>query len=94
LSIAATAGSAAAVAATPYAAWIGAGGAAVGSAYLLNALRKSPSARKGLGSMLVGLNKAIKTAEGPLLEQLKADRLVLIAMIEETKDNEQKNTQE
>lgn len=94
LSIAATAGSAAAVAATPYAAWIGAGGAAVGSAYLLNALRKSPSARKGLGSILVGLNKAIKTAEGPLLEQLKADRLVLIAMIEETKNNEQQDTKE
>jgi len=94
LSIAATAGSAAAVAASPWASWISSGGAVVGSAYLLNALRKSPSARKGLGSILVGLNKAIKTAEGPLLEQLKADRLVLIAMIQEAEESEKQDNRE
>ena len=40
---------------------------------------------------LTGLNKAIKTAEGALLKQLKADRLAVIAYMQDAREETEEN---
>jgi hypothetical protein len=44
-----------------------------------------------LGVTLTGLNKAIKTAEGALLKQLKADRLAVIAYMQDAREETEEN---
>jgi hypothetical protein len=64
-----------------------AGGAAVaGSMYALRAAQRSGALKQTLGVTLTGLNKAIKTSEGALLKQLKADRLAVIAYMQDARE--------
>jgi hypothetical protein len=64
-----------------------AGGAAVaGSMYALRAAQKSGTLKQTLGLTLTGLNKAIKKADGALLKQLKADRLAVIAYMQDVRE--------
>ena len=69
-----------------------AGGAAVaGSMYALRAAQRSGTLKQTLGVTLTGLNKAIKTAEGALLKQLKADRLAVIAYMQDAREETEEN---
>ena len=52
---------------------------------------KGPSAKKGLGVLLGQVSKAIKMSKSKeMIEQLKADRLVIISLLEQPQDEEQR----
>jgi len=54
--------------------------------YALRAAQKSGTLKQTLGLTLTGLNKAIKKADGALLKQLKADRLAVIAYMQDVRE--------
>ena len=59
--------------------------------YALRAAQRSGTLKQTLGVTLTGLNKAIKTAEGALLKQLKADRLAVIAYMQDAREETEEN---
>ncbi len=64
-----------------------AGGAAVaGGMYVLRSAQRSGTLKQVLGVGLTNLNKAIKKADGALLKQLKADRLAVIAYMQDVRE--------
>jgi hypothetical protein len=69
--------------------YIAGGGAVVGTMYALRAAQRSGTLKQALGATLTNLNKAIKTADGALLKQLKADRLAIIAFMQDVREEEE-----
>jgi hypothetical protein len=69
--------------------YIAGGGAVVGTMYALRAAQRSGTLKQALGATLTGLNQAIKTADGALLKQLKADRLAIIALMQDVREEEE-----
>jgi len=69
--------------------YIAGGGAVVGTMYALRAAQRSGTLKQALGATLTNLNKAIKTADGALLKQLKADRLAIIALMQDVREEEE-----
>ena len=66
--------------------YLAAGAGVVGGMYALRAAQRSGTLKQTLGVALTGLNKAIKTSEGALLKQLKADRLAVIAYMQDARE--------
>lgn len=69
--------------------YIAGGGGVVGIMYVLRAAQRSGTLKQALGATLTNLNKAIKTADGALLKQLKADRLAIIALMQDVREEEE-----
>tara|TARA_R110000751_G_scaffold307839_1_gene432649 strand:+ start:868 stop:2541 length:1674 start_codon:yes stop_codon:yes gene_type:complete len=60
-------------------------------AVVTSRMLKGPSAKKGLGVLLGQVSKAIKMSKSKeMIEQLKADRLVIISLLEQPQDEEQR----
>jgi hypothetical protein len=83
LAMTATAGAGAATMASGMAPYLGAGMVLTASGYGLKRLAASPTTRKALGQLLVGIGKAEKAAKGnsQLLADLKLDRAVVSALL-------------
>lgn len=83
LAMTATAGAGAATMASGLAPYLGAGMVLTASGYGLNRLVASPTTRKALGQLLVGIGKAEKAAKGnaQILADLKLDRAVISALL-------------
>lgn len=66
----------------------GAGGLTAGT-YIAGRILTSGKAKQALGGLLVSLNQAIKKSESSaMIEQLKADRLALIAYMNQREKDE------
>jgi hypothetical protein len=83
LAIGATVGVGASFAA-PIGAAMGVGAGAAGVSWLTGKALRSPETKQLLAMTLLATNKALKVAEGPVLEQLKADRMIIIDLIHES----------
>ena len=60
-------------------------------AILTSRMLKGPTAKKGLGVLLGQVSKAIKMSKNKeMIEQLKADRLVIISLLEQPQDETQR----
>tara|TARA_R110002124_G_scaffold240004_1_gene405118 strand:- start:1961 stop:3631 length:1671 start_codon:yes stop_codon:yes gene_type:complete len=60
-------------------------------AVLTSRMLKGPTAKKGLGVLLGQVSKAIKMSKSKeMIEQLKADRLVIISLLEQPQDETQR----
>ena len=60
-------------------------------AVVTSRMLKGPTAKKGLGVLLGQVSKAIKMSKSKeMIEQLKADRLVIISLLEQPQDETQR----
>jgi len=91
LALAATAGGAATLATTGLAAWGIGAASTVAAGVLVQRMLTSPSAKKGLGVLLGAVSKGIKMSKNKeMIEQLKADRLIIISLLEQKEDTNQR----
>ena len=89
LALGATASAGTAALSTGWMAWLTGGIAGAGGAYVGYKAVTSPEAKKALGALLGATNKAIKASKSKeMVEQLKADRLVLISMLQSPQDED------
>ena len=91
LALAATAGGAATLATTGLAAWGIGAASTVAAGVLVQRMLTGPTAKKGLGILLGGVSRGIKMSKNKeMIEQLKADRLIIISLLEQKEDPNQR----